>query len=144
MHQIFFILTHCSAFKSFCLLQWDTGKALLLNLYSFFFFLGFDYYFFLFKSTTTSIYFPIPVQSLPAGSFCLLPVRWDSPVHPCLTHTMFGFQGSLCVPRAWTGVRLGWGKVTRTIFRMMCFSVLKQHYSGLYPPPFRLWKDVSI
>lgn len=37
MHQIFSILTHCSAFKSCCLLQWDTGKALLLNLYYFFF-----------------------------------------------------------------------------------------------------------
>lgn len=44
MHQVFSVLTHCSAFKSCCLLQWDTGKALLLNFYS----LGFDLFFFSF------------------------------------------------------------------------------------------------
>lgn len=137
MHQIFSILTHCSAFKSCCLLQWDTGKALLLNFSSFFFS-------FLLKSTTTSIYFLTPTQYLPTGSFWLLLVRWDSSVHLCLTHTMFLFQDSFYVPSAWTGVHFVWGKVNRTIFRMMWFSVLKQHYSGLYPPPFRLWKDASL
>lgn len=57
---------------------------------------------------------------------------------------MFLFQDSFYVPSAWTEVHFVWGKVNRTIFRMMCFSVLKQHYSGLYPPPFRLRKDVSL
>lgn len=77
MHQVFSILPHCSAFKSCCLLQWDTGKALLLNFYSFFF-LGFN---FLFKSTNTSIYFLTPVQYFPTGIFDFLPVKWDSSVH---------------------------------------------------------------
>lgn len=142
MHQIFSILTHCSAFKSGCLLQWDTGKALLLNLY--FFFRVWRVFFFLnpLLPVFTS-WLPCSTYQLAIFDYC----QWGE-IHQCTsvlyTRTMFLFQDSFCVRSAWTGVHFVWGKVNRINFRMMCFSVLKQHYSGLYPPPFRLWKDVSL
>lgn len=110
----------------------------------------FDYFFrgFIFAFSFLTPQLPVftswlPVQYLPTGSVLAIASEVRFTGAP-LKRTMFLFQDSFYVPSAWTSVPFVWGKVNRTIFRMMCLSVLKQHYSGLYPPPFRLWKDVSL
>lgn len=95
MHQIFSILTHCSAFKSCCLLQWDTGKALLLN---WFFFSRVWLFFFSFLNPLL----PVFTSQLPCSP-CQLAVfascQWGE-IHQCtpVSHSQCLGSRTLSVP----------------------------------------------
>lgn len=116
MHQIFSILTHCSAFKSCCLLQWDTGKALLLNFSSFFFFLSF-----------LNPLLPVFTSWLP-HSTCQLAVFdycWWGEIHQCTSvlHTRCFCFRTLSMSRVHGQVFILFGEKSTEPFFVWCVLV---------------------